>query len=169
MTAPTFDKWPASGALYESYVNRHGPTPTRAEVIAAFTERHGQAPADVLWCKPKPGWWLAGPVPEQAPPTLEELPALEVADAPGEDLPALEVAMVASKSGCEFCDAAWTTFVDGLSEYEIRPAKNMPLIGWAHELFCVFGDDQDLEPEPCLANHETTEAALTLDGQARLL
>ena len=77
MTAPAFDKWPPAGLAYQAYQNGRGQTLTRELVIAEYTAKHGQPPAEVWYCKPF--LWLAGPVPEpEAPPTVEAVPAPEL-------------------------------------------------------------------------------------------
>jgi hypothetical protein len=93
MTAPTFDKWPPLGPAYQAYQNGRGQTLTRELVIAEYTDKHGQPPAEVYFCKPF--LWLAGPVPEpQAPEAVEAVPALEAEPVPALDLEQIEAAPV---------------------------------------------------------------------------
>lgn len=70
---------PQLGQTYQGYEPWQGHR-TADEVRAAYTLKHGCAPAEVLWCKP--GMWLAGPIEETKPATAPAVIASAIAAAP---------------------------------------------------------------------------------------
>jgi len=66
------------GCNYAGYVPHLGHH-SALDVAVAFSERFGQQPAEVLWCKP--GMWMAGPI-EIKPATVSAVEANAVAAAP---------------------------------------------------------------------------------------